>query len=128
VPATFATGQELLHSSNVALFAAFGSVAMLLFVEFGGPLRRRFTAHAAFALATLVPVILGTACPRVPWVAAVVALAFSFIVLFSAVISSVLASATSGMLISFLLPVTIPGPLTPPDGSWAGRWPTSRPW
>ncbi|HEX6519917.1 MAG TPA: FUSC family protein [Streptosporangiaceae bacterium] len=112
VPAVFAIGEQLLHSSNVALFAAFGSVTMLLFVEFGGPMRRRLVAHAVFAVATMVPIILGTVCSRTAWVAAVVALAFSFLVLFSAVISSILAAATSGMLISFLLPVTIPGPLS----------------
>jgi fusaric acid resistance family protein len=120
IPAVFAIGEQLLHSSNVALFAAFGSVTMLLFVEFGGPMRQRLVTHAAFAVATMVPVILGTACSRTAWVAAVVALVFSFLVLFSAVISSVLAAATSGMLISFLLPVTIPGPLSVVPGRLAG--------
>lgn len=63
IPAVFAIGEQLLRNSNVALFAAFGSVTMLLFVEFGGPMRRRLMTHAAFVVATMIPVTLGTAAP-----------------------------------------------------------------
>lgn len=121
VPAVFAAGEQLLHNANVALLAAFGSVTMLLLVQFGGGLRRQLTAHAAFAEASLAPVLLGTAPSQPTWVDAA-PLAFSFAVLFSSVISSPLATAAPGMLIGFLLPAprSRPPKAWHPTGCWAG--------
>jgi len=106
----FAAGEQLLHNANVALFAAFGSVTMLLFVRFGGGLRQQLTAQVPFAGASLGPVFPGTASSQLTWAAAAL-LAFSFVVLFSGVISSPLAAAAPRMLISFLLPAAIPAPI-----------------
>ena len=113
VPAVFAAGEQLWHNAKVVLLAAFGSVTMLLFVQLSGGLRRQLTAHAAFAEASLAPLFLGTASSQPTWVAAA-PLAFSFAVLFSGVISSPLATAAPGMLISFLLPA----PRSRPQKAW----------
>jgi hypothetical protein len=91
----FAAGEQLPHNANVALFAPFGSVTMLLFVQFGGGLRQRLTAHAAFAGASLAPVFLGTPSSQLTWAAAA-SLIFSFAVLFSGVINSPVAAAAPG--------------------------------
>jgi hypothetical protein len=40
LPTVFAVGEQLLRNADATLFAAFGSVTMLLFVQFGGGLRR----------------------------------------------------------------------------------------
>ena len=38
MPALFALGEEVIGNPAVATFAAFGSFAMLLLVDFGGPI------------------------------------------------------------------------------------------
>ena len=112
VPVTFMFGDLVLHDANVWLFAALGSVTMLLFVELDGSMRDRLRAHVAFVAATSPLVLAGTAVSRTVWPAAVVALLLSFVILFSGIISSVLAGATAGLLISFLLPATVPGTMS----------------
>lgn len=47
MPAMFAVGEELIGDPTLATFAAFGSFAMLLLVDFGGPMRHRLQAQAA---------------------------------------------------------------------------------
>jgi hypothetical protein len=41
MPSLFAIGDELIGNPEVATFAAFGSFAMLLLVDFSGPMRER---------------------------------------------------------------------------------------
>ena len=50
MPAMFALGDKVIGNPDVATFAAFGSFAMLLLVDFGGPMRDRLQAQAALAL------------------------------------------------------------------------------
>ena len=49
MPALFALGSQVIVNPALATFAAFGSFAMLLLVEFGGPMRDRLQAQAALA-------------------------------------------------------------------------------
>ncbi len=51
MPAMFALGAKVLNNPQLALFAAFGSFAMLLLVDFGGPVTERLQAQAALAVA-----------------------------------------------------------------------------
>ena len=78
----------------MATFAAFGSFAMLLLVDFAGPMRERLQAQAALAVAGGVFVCLGTLASRTAWLAAVAMALVAFGVLFAGVVSSVLAGAT----------------------------------
>jgi hypothetical protein len=50
MPALFALGDKVIANPMLATFAAFGSFAMLLLVDFAGPLRERLQAQAALAL------------------------------------------------------------------------------
>ena len=45
MPALFAVGTKVVDDAMVATFAVFGSFAMLLLVDFGGPLRDRVDPH-----------------------------------------------------------------------------------
>ena len=111
MPALFALCTEVLHSPTIASFAAFGSISMLLFVDFGGPMVQRLRAHAGLGVAWLVLICLGTCAARVSWVAVVATVLVGFAVLFSGVVSSVLAGSATAMLLAFVLPVATPAPL-----------------
>jgi uncharacterized membrane protein YccC len=110
MPAMFAIGEELIANPTIATFAAFGSFAMLLLVDFGGPLRERLQAQATLAVAASVLVCLGTLVSQTPWLAAVAMALVGFGVIFAGVVSSVLAGASTSLLLAFILPVTLPGP------------------
>jgi uncharacterized membrane protein YccC len=110
MPAMFAIGDKLIANPAVATFAAFGSFAMLLLVDFGGPLRERLQAQATLAVAASVLVCLGTLVSQTTWLAAVTMALVGFGVIFAGVVSSVLAGASTSLLLAFILPVTLPGP------------------
>jgi uncharacterized membrane protein YccC len=110
MPALFALGIEVLEAPTVATFAAFGSFAMLLLVDFGGPLRDRLRNQAALAVACAALIAVATLVSRSAGPAAAATGVVGFGVLFAGVASSVLASATQPLLLSFILSVCLPGP------------------
>jgi uncharacterized membrane protein YccC len=110
MPAMFAIGEELIGNAAVATFAAFGSFAMLLLVDFSGPLRVRLADQAVFSVAGCAFVCIGTLASRNVWLAATAMALVGFGVIFAGVVSSVLAGATTSLLLAFILPVTVAGP------------------
>src|SRR5260370_26420230 len=50
MPAMFALGDKVIGNPQLATFAAFGSFAMLLLVDFGGPMAERLQAEAALVV------------------------------------------------------------------------------
>ena len=112
MPAMFAIGDKVIANPEVATFAAFGSFAMLLLVEFPGPMRDRLQAQAALAVTGAGLVCLGTVASRSAWSAAIAMAVVGFAILFAGVVSSVLAGATTALLLAFILPVSIPAPIS----------------
>ncbi|MFJ2305274.1 FUSC family protein [Streptomyces sp. NPDC087787] len=112
MPSLFALCTQVFHAPVTGTFAAFGAFAMLLLVEYTGPVVQRLRAHAALGAAWLVLVSLGTLASRSVWSATAATLVVGFVVLFSGVVSSVLAGATTSLLLAFILPVSAPAPLT----------------
>ncbi|MGA2758086.1 MAG: FUSC family protein [Solirubrobacteraceae bacterium] len=110
MPATFALGDRVIGSPTLATFAAFGSFAMLLLVDFTGPMRDRLQAQAALSVVCGAFVCLGTLASNSDALATVAMAIVAFAVLFAGVVSSVLASATTSLLLSFILPVSLAGP------------------
>lgn len=110
-PGLFAIADKLMHNPNAAFFSAFGSLAMLLFVDFGGPVRERVQAHLALVVTGVVLICVGTLCAQETWLAAAGMLVVAFAALFVGIISSVLASATTAIIVSFILPVMLGGPI-----------------
>ena len=106
----FAIGSEVLDNGQLATFAAFGSFSMLLLVDFGGTRIQRLAAQVSLIAAGLVMVTIGTLVSRVDWLAVAAMVVVGFGVLFAAVVSSVLASATTSLLLGFILPVTLKAP------------------
>ena len=112
MPAMFALGTEVIGNPALATFAAFGSFAMLLLVDFTGPMRARLRAQAALAVTGAVFVCLGTLVSQSAWLAAVAMALVAFGVLFAGVVSSVLAGATTSLLLAFILPVSLSAPVS----------------
>jgi hypothetical protein len=112
MPAMFALGDRVIGDPTVATFAAFGSFAMLLLVDFAGPMRDRLRAQAALAVVSGVFICVATLASRTTWLAATSMAFVAFVVLFAGVVSSVLAAATTTLLLAFILPVSLPGPVS----------------
>ena len=110
MPAMFAVGDKAIGNPVLGTFAAFGSFAMLLLVDFAGPIRNRLESEAALAIACAFLISLGTLASTSAWVAGAAMAVVAFVVIFSGVVSSVLAGATTPLLLSFILPVTLKGP------------------
>ncbi len=110
MPLMFALGDKVIGDPGLATFAAFGSFAMLLLVDFGGPMRERLQAQASLAVVGAVFVCVGTLASRNPWLATAAMTVIGFCVLFAGVVSSVLAAASTSLLLAFILPVTLSGP------------------
>src|SRR5690349_5982096 len=110
MPALFALGDKVLGNPMVATFAAFGSFAMLLLVDFGGRIRDRLRNQAALAVACGGLIAIATLASRATWAAALAMTVVAFGVLFIGVVSSVLAGATQTLLLSFILPVSLAAP------------------
>ena len=120
MPAMFAVGDKVIGNPQVATFAAFGSFAMLLLVDFGGPMAQRLQAQAALAVTGGVFVCLATLASQTAWLAAVAMAVVGFGVIFAGVISSVLAGATTALLLAFILPVSLPAPASAVPDRLAG--------
>ena len=120
MPAMFALGDKVIGNPQVATFAAFGSFAMLLLVDFGGPMAERLQAEAALAVTGGMFVCLATLASRTAWLAAVAMAVVGFCVIFAGVVSSVLAGATTALLLAFILPVSLAAPASAVTDRLAG--------
>ena len=140
VPAVFAATQYGTSNHQTPLFAVFGSVSLLLFADFGGPLRLRTRSNVGLWLVGSVFITLGTLCSTHA-VAAVIGMAFAaFAVLFAGVVSPAAVAGSTAALLTFVLPVAEPataaaigdrllgwvvaGAVCIPASLfvWAGRW------
>src|SRR5260370_767046 len=70
MPAMFALGDKVIGNPQLATFAAFGSFAMLLLVDFGGTMAERLQAEAALAVTGGGFVFLATLASQTAWAAA----------------------------------------------------------
>jgi hypothetical protein len=108
IPSVFAFADNVIQQPQTSIFAAFGSFALLVLVEFGGPPRTRFLAYLALAGVGALFIVLGTLCSRNEWLAAAVMAVVGFAILFSGAISGYFAAGATGALLTFILPVTLP--------------------
>lgn len=120
MPAMFAIGDKVIGNPAVATFAAFGSFAMLLLVDFTGSTRDRLQAQAWLAVVGGVFVCVGTLASHAAWLAATAMFLVGFCVLFAGVVSSVLAGAATSLLLAFILPVSLAGPASEVPDRLAG--------
>jgi uncharacterized membrane protein YccC len=112
MPSMFAIADLVIGDPTTAAFAAFGSFASLLLFDPPGPTRARLRAQLALAVAGAVLVCLGTLAEQSAVSAAVATAIVAFGIIFSGVVSSLLAGATTSLLLAFILSVCLPGPVS----------------
>ncbi|MEU3985107.1 FUSC family protein [Streptomyces sp. NPDC026672] len=120
MPSLFALCVEVIGSPTMATFAAFGSFSMLLLTDFSGPLTQRLRAQLGLTVAWLVLICLGTLAAQRAWLAITGMVVVGFLVLFAGVVSSVLAGVSTPLLLAFVLPLTVPVPLSELPARLAG--------
>jgi uncharacterized membrane protein YccC len=122
MPGLLALDVEVFHNASMALFGAFGSIALLMFVDFPGLMRSRLETQAALSVAGAALICLGTFASQAVWSAVLLMAVVAFIVLFLGVVSSVIAGSMTTLLLAFILPVATKAPLSAiPDrlAGWA---------
>jgi uncharacterized membrane protein YccC len=110
MPLVFAFADKVIQQPQTSLIAAFGSFALLVLADFTGPPRSRFIAYVALGCVGAVFITLGTFCSRNPLLAGAAMAVVGFVVLFSGVINGYFAAASTAVILTFVLPVTIPVP------------------
>jgi hypothetical protein len=110
MPAVFAFADKVIAKPQTSFLAAFGSFAVLVLVEFSGPWRTRLLAYLSLAVVGAAYITIGTICSRNAWRGAGAMAAIGFVTLFSGVLGGYFAAASTGVMLTFVLPVTIPAP------------------
>jgi hypothetical protein len=110
MPAVFGFADQVVGNAQTSIFAAFGSFAVLVLVEFGGLPRARLIAYLVFTTVGVALITLGTLCSRDAWLAAGATGAVGFLTLFSGAFSGYLAAASTGAILLFVLPANIASP------------------
>jgi uncharacterized membrane protein YccC len=120
MPAVFAFADQVIGQPQTALFAAFGSFAMLVLASFSGPPRSRFTAYLSLGISGVALVTLGTACSGNAWLAAAAMAVVGFVILFSGVINGYFAAGGTAAVLVFVLSVSVPAPVSAIPARLAG--------
>ena len=110
IPSVFAFADKVIGNPQTSFLAAFGSFAVLVFVEFTGPARTRLLAYLGLGCVGALYITLGTLCSRDQWLAAGMMAIVGFVTLFSGVIGGYFAAGATGAILTFVLPVTIRAP------------------
>lgn len=110
MPAVFALTDKVIQQPQTSLVAAFGSFALLVLVDFGGPPRARLLAYLGLAAVGALFITLGTLCSRNEWLAAGAMAVVGFVTILSGAINGYFAAGSTGALLTFVLPVTLPAP------------------
>jgi uncharacterized membrane protein YccC len=108
ITGVFAFADKVIGNPSMALFAAFGAVALLILVQFTGPPRTRLLAYLALGCVGAAFYTLGTLCSRSPWLATAAMAVVGFIALFSGVFSGYFSAGANAAILTFVLPATVP--------------------
>ncbi len=110
MPSVFGLAHLLSANPQISLLGAFGSISLLLLVDFPGRPRTRLLSYVVLFLVGSCFVALGTVVST-DKVAAVAAMAvLAFVVLFAGVVSPQAATASTAALLLFVLPVAVAEP------------------
>jgi uncharacterized membrane protein YgaE (UPF0421/DUF939 family) len=112
VPISAAVGFIVGSGSQTPLFSIFGSVALLILVDFPGNRPARALAYCGLGINGLVLITLGTLVAPHPWVSVAVMFVLGVVVTFSGVLSEIIAAGQRATLLTFVLPACTPvGPI-----------------
>ena len=107
---TFLFGEFVLHDTQNIIFIVFGGFALLVLSNFGGRRRPRAIAYLTATLAGAVLIAIGTVVSQNTALATVMMLVVGFSIAFSSVFGGYVAAAQTGMLLAFVIAVSIPAP------------------
>ena len=122
IPLLFAFDDLLLRDSQSLIFVVFGGFSLLVISDFGGLRRPRAIAYLTATVVGAALVALGTLASSSAWLAVGGMFLVGFAISFARVFGGYVAAANAGMLLAFVIAVTIPGPAAViPDrvGGWA---------
>lgn len=112
IPLVFAFADLLLREPQILIFVVFGCFSLLVISDFGGARPQRALAYLFATVFGALLVALGTLASSSTWLAVGVMFLIGFTISFSRVFGGYVAAANIGMLLSFVVAVTIPAPAT----------------
>ena len=120
VPPTLLLFLSVPYTSGSALFGVFGALALLLFADFGGPMRDRAIAYAATTAAGIPLLLIGITWGQRPFFGALIMFLVAMIVGLAGVLRGMFASAQTVLLLVTVLAVTsaAPGSQLPALTTW----------
>ena len=121
IPPVFAFYTLVLHGGQNVIFAVFGCFALLVMSDFGGQRPARALAYLTATLVGAALVTIGTLASASVGLATAVTFVVGSGVAFSRVFGGYLAAAQTGMLLSFVIAVSIPAPASAIPAR-AGGW------
>jgi uncharacterized membrane protein YccC len=110
VPAIFAISRAITSDGQVALFASFGSFALMLFVSIPGTRSDKLRHYLALVAAGALLIVVGSLCSNNDALAIAGMAVAAFVVLFAGVLSPTAALGSTYLLLAFVLPVNVPVP------------------
>ena len=110
MPLAFGLAHLLFSNPQVGLFAAFGAFALLLLVEFHGRPQSRLASYVIVFVIGTVLISLGTVASTHKIAAVVTMAVIGFAVLFAGIASPTIATASTAVLLVFVLPVAVAAP------------------
>jgi len=122
IPPLFALTYEGIGNLQMALFAAFGGFASLIFASFGGSRRDKAIAHLGLAVIGSIGLVIGTAVNGITALAVLVTIPVAFGIFFAGVSGPNAASGVTAALLPFVLSVATPGTVSMIPDRLAGWW------
>jgi uncharacterized membrane protein YccC len=110
MPTVFGATHLLFPDLQISLFGAFGSFALMLLVDFPGPVRKRLASYLALLLVGGGFIALGTVVSTHKAAAVATMAVVGFAVLFVGIVSPNVATASTATLLMFVLPVAVVQP------------------
>lgn len=120
VPVTLAVLLQVPWVSQGALMGAFASLALLVFSDYGGPLKQRFIAYVAATAAGIPLVIIGAYAGQYRWASILTMAIVALVVGLLALLRGLIASSQSVLLLATVLALTAstPSVVWPDVVSW----------
>ena len=120
LPIATTVGFAVGGGSQTPMFAIFGSVALLILVDFPGNRPARALAYCGLGLNGAVLITLGSLIAPISWLAVTMMFVLGVAVTFSGVLSEAVAAGQRSTLLTFVLPVCTPtGPIPDRLLGWA---------
>lgn len=119
IPIAAAIGFEI-GGGQTPLFAIFGSIALLIVVDYPGNRNGRAVSYAGLGVIGAALITLGTFVSPIPWLATTAMFLLGIAVTFAGVLSASIAASQRVTLLTFVLPAcTPPGPIPERLLGWA---------